>query len=193
MHALPPKRVRLLVGVFGVASSIALFGAVGVAAKSVGSARMRVTDPLFGTWVTAQVRMTTVRHVLLAAHFTQADVNEYQRELGFTNAKNLRFGFTFHRQGSTKYALQRFWDASNSPPSGGDDGPYKLLAGQRVAISSAHPEARPWREVFAYRVQGNRLTLRFISATNPKETAKELRFDRVVMTAATAAPYARQR
>ena len=107
--------------------------------------------------------------------------------MGFTKAKNIRFSFTFHAQGSSRYALQKFWDASKRPPSEGDDGPYKLLAGQKVAIASAHPEDRPWREVFSYRVAGRQLKLHFLSATNPKETAKELRFDKVVQTAAASA------
>jgi len=156
------------------------------------SAQTRAEDALLGAWVTAPVPIATIRRALVAAHFAPAEVDEYQRALGFTNAKSLRFGFTFFRKGSTNHALQKFWDAAKRP-AGGDDGFYKVLPGHRVAVSSTHPDLRPWREVFGYGVQRNQLKLRFISATNPKETAKELRFDRVVMTAATVAPYVKTR
>jgi len=165
-----------------------LVGAATGAANPLLSQRPGADDPLLGNWVTRPVPVATIRSALLAARFTRADVQQYLDELGFSNAKNLRFSLTFSHKGTENHALQKFWDAAKKP-SGGDDGFYKVQAGQKVTISSTHPEARPWSEIFTYRIQGNQLKLRFISAKNPKETAKQLRFDRVVMTAAAVAPY----
>ena len=183
------ERVSRLVGV--VVALTAVVAPSGAGAASMANRGADAADPLLGAWITAPVPMATIRNALLAARFTRADVAEYQRAFGFAETTKVRFSFTFYRKASAKHALQRFWNAAKGP-SGGDDGFYELLARNRVAISSTHPDARPWREVFAYRVQRDQLKLRFITATNPKETTKQLRFDRVVMTAASAAPYSRK-
>lgn len=184
------ERILLFAGV--MAALTVVVGPSGAPAASMTSRGADAADPLLGAWMTAPVPMATIRKALLAARFTQADVAEYQRAFGFADTTKVRFSFRFYRKASAKHALQRFWDVSKRP-SGGDDGFYELLPRNRVAISSTHPAARPWREVFAYRVQGDQLKLRFITETNPKATAKQHRFDRVVMTAASAALYSKQR
>ena len=70
----------------------------------------------------------------------------------------LRRGLTFSRKGSQNHALQKVLGRRAKRPSGGDDGFYELLAGHRVAISSTHPDVRPWREVFSCRCRGTTST-----------------------------------
>jgi len=181
--------VVAIAAVFGVAVSIAQgSGTVGAIEGA------KAADPLSGTWRTAPVPMSRIRAAILAAHFTNADVNAFLTRLHFTNAKSLQFSDHFFVYGGkTPKVEQKFWDSSKPAPCCGDQGPYELLSNRRVAITSDDPAVNKYRYVFSYRVQGKTLTLRFLSGTNPSLSKKELRFDKVVMVATAAAPYVRFR
>jgi hypothetical protein len=177
------SQIALLV--FGVTSLVI------AAAASAGPSAATAPDPLAGVWRTAPVPVGKVRAAILASHFTQADVDAYLEEFGFTNAKSLQFHQHFYVYRGTPKVENKFWDSSKPVPCCGDQGPYKLLPSSRVAITSDNPTVNKYRYVFTYRVQANQLKLRFLSATNPGLSTKDLRFDKVVMVAFAAAPYAR--
>jgi hypothetical protein len=181
-------RVASLTAVVGLAASTAQGSHPKVATmQDIGTA-----DPLVGVWRTEPVPMSRIRAAINAAHFTQADVDAFLDRLELTAAKSLRFNLHFYwYRGTTPKVEERFWDNSGPIPCCGDQGPYKLLPNTRVAITSDNPNVNKYRYVFSYRVQGKKLTLRFLSATNPGLSKKELRFDKVVMVATAAAPYAR--
>ena len=181
--------VVTITAVFGVAASMAPGG--GDMRATEGA---KVADPLSGTWRTAPVPMSRIRAAILAAHFTNADVDAFLSRLHFTHAKSLQFNDHFFvYRGKTPKVEQKFWDSSKHVPCCGDQGPYKLLSNGRVAITSDDPAVNKYRYVFSYRVRGKTLTLGFLSGTNPSLSKEELRFDKVVMVATTAAPYARFR
>ena len=181
--------VAAIAAVFGVAVSVA--HGSGTTKATAGA---KAADPLSGTWRTAPVPMSRIRAAILAAHFTNADVDAFLSRLHFTHAKSLQFNDHFFvYRGKTPKVEQKFWDSSKPVPCCGDQGPYKLLSNGRVAITSDDPAVNKYRYVFSYRVRGKTLTLGFLSGTNPSLSKEELRFDKVVMVATTAAPYARFR
>lgn len=148
-------------------------------------------DPLVGVWRTAPVPVARIRTAILAANFTQADVDTFLDGLKFTSATSLQFAYHFYTLRGRRVVEQMFWDAAKKPPCCGDQGPYELLSNRRLTISSDHPDVNDYRYVFRYRVSGKMLTLRFLSGTNKTLSKKELRFDKVVMTAAATAPYSK--
>jgi hypothetical protein len=172
-----------------LAFAFLLAGSAATGGASTTSAR--ASDPLVGVWRTAPVPVSKIRAAILAGHFTETDVDTYLEAFKFTKAKSLQFHQHFFVYRGTPKVEQKFWDSSKPVPCCGDQGPYKILPRTRVAITSDNPSVNKYRYVFSYRVQGNQLKLRFLSATNPGLSTDDLRFDKVVMVAFAAAPYTR--
>ena len=90
------------------------------------------------------------------------------------------------------FIIDRYWDPTTGPkPIDDAHGPYELLPKHRIAVTSADPDINKYREVYSYRVDGDRLTMHVVGLTDPSITAKQLRLYRQFLAAETAVPLKR--
>ena len=147
------------------------------------------TSPLAGTWDTGPIPTGQVRAAIIAGGYTTAEADDFLRGLGWSKASHLEFNLNFYTEGGVPFVVQTGWNPDAGPmPTDGDHGPYELLAGNEVAITSADPSINKYREVFSYSIAGDRLTLHVVGETNPDLTPEELRLDERLLLAMAAAP-----
>ena len=151
------------------------------------------SDPLVGEWDSGPVPISKVRAAVVVVD-PDAEIEQLLRFVGVAGAKSLEFNRRFYREGGEPFIMDSVWDPSAGPiPTDASHGPYDLRPKHRVAITSADPDSHKYREVYSYRVDGDRLTMRVVKLTDPSITAKQLRLDKQYLAAATAAPLKRVR
>jgi hypothetical protein len=160
-----------------------------------GRADAVARDPLRGHWDTGKLAMRDVRAAVIAAGYTNAEFDGFLRRIGRRNATAWETNLVFYRvvrENDAPYVKITGWDPTRSSmPRDGDHGPYRLLAGGRVAITSADPDENHYRDTYAYRVVGRTLSLRPVSHADPTRTKAVLRLEKILLYVVAAAPFRR--
>jgi hypothetical protein len=150
---------------------------------------LSTSDPLLGTWDTGPFPIARVRAAAVGAGYTKAEVARFFNDVGMGSAKTVEVRLRFYRYRGLPYVEGTGWDPTKGKPSGGDHGPYKLLANNRLAITSADPKIHKYRQVYTWRVSGQTLTLRVVGSTDPNLTPARLRLESVSLYFQAAAPF----
>jgi hypothetical protein len=149
------------------------------------------SDPLVGEWDSGPLPISKITAAVVARD-ADADVHQLLRFIDLAGAKSLEFNRRFYREGDLPFIMDTVWDPTAGPkPNDAAHGPYELLPKNRIAVTSADPGIHKYREVYSYRVDGDRLTMRMVGLTDPSITAKQLRLYRQFLFAETAVPLKR--
>jgi hypothetical protein len=146
-------------------------------------------DPLQGTWDTGRIPFDRVKASLSAGGYNDEEIFFFLRQFGLSDAISWRFDLTFYRDHGVPTVIRTGWDPTRgATPTDGEHARYRLLANNRVAITSVDHRLHKWREVFSYRIEGKKVRLRVVGTSDPTETKAELRLDKRLMYVMTAAP-----
>jgi hypothetical protein len=145
------------------------------------------TDALVGTWNSGPVAMVRIRSRLLDAGYDAREIRDFLRFFDLEEATALESELSFYREVGEPFWAHRFWDAAVERPDDADHGPYEVIRGDRVVLTSADPEVNKYRYVFSYRVRGDELQLRVVSLENPGITPAQFRREGPLFHALAAA------
>jgi hypothetical protein len=147
-------------------------------------------DPLLGSWDTGRIRFDRVIATLSRAGYSDPEIRVFLRQFGLGGAVYWRFDVTFYRDRRGAPSLIRMgWDPTLvATPVDGEHGHYRVLAGRRVAITSAD-RFRRYREIFSYSIKGKTLKFRVVAKTDPTLTKDQLRLQKGLMYVMSAAPF----
>jgi hypothetical protein len=148
------------------------------------------SDPLVGSWDTGPIPKRKLRAALNAAGYTDAQVTGFFEQFGITNA--YEFKIVFYRENGVPFSYKKGWDPSaGDEPNDADHGPYTLLRNHRFETRGVDPPTDQFREVYSYRVTRSRLTLGFISLTEPGISEADQATDTMMSRLRAARPYKR--
>jgi len=151
------------------------------------------SDPLVGEWDTGPIPKRKLRTALSTAGYTGAQVTAFFEQFKIKNA--YEFKIVFYRQNGVAFLpllYKRGWDPSTGPePDDADHGPYTLLANHRFVSRGVDPPTDQYDEVYSYRVNGRRLTLGFVSLSEPGVSEADQVIDTMMSRLRATRPYKR--
>ena len=148
------------------------------------------SDSLVGASDTGPIPKRKLRTALSTAGYTHAQMTAFFDQFKITNA--YEFKIVFYRQNGAPFLYKRGWDPStDQEPNDADHGPYTLLANHRFVSTGVDPPTDTYEEVYSYRVTGRRLTLGFVSLSEPGVSEADQVTDTMMARLRASRPYKR--